>query len=120
MVLENRGLGHPYQTNAYRLLIYRAMTMSRDETTGNIEYFLFFSGEGDYLVSVKFAGHSSAKIATRRASINDISKLLDIVNRQPKTTMSFDEHYGLVQEIRIDLMAKKGTLIVNLISTPQQ
>ena len=73
-----------------------------NDTAGKLaEYLIFFPDEGDFEVSVRFK-KSGARISNRRASADDVAKLLDMLTRSPKPAMYFDEHYGVVDAVRVN------------------
>ncbi len=87
-------------------------------TRGFVEYLLYFRNDGDYLVSVKFSGEFTGKIATRKAALSEVSALIDFLGNEPSAVMLFDEHFGLVKEVHIALKTKQVTMIVELTSNP--
>jgi hypothetical protein len=86
------------------------MNMVQDE----LEYFTFFSGEGQFKVNVKFES-SDSSIATTSASSTDIARLLDLINSDENYVMTFDEHPGVITSINIDVVHRKVQLFVRLI-----
>lgn len=83
-------------------------------TRGFAEYLLYFRNDGDYLVSVKFSGKFTGKIATQKGALSEVSALIDFLGNEPSAVMLFDEHFGLVKEVRISLKTKQVTMIVEL------
>ena len=87
-------------------------------TMGFVEYHLYFRNDGDYLVNVKFSGKGGWKIPMQKAALSEVAALIDFLTEQPSALMLFDEHPGLVKEVRIDPSTRKITMTVDLVLNP--
>jgi hypothetical protein len=77
------------------------------------EYLTFFPSDGFIDIEVNFV-KSAARIAKRRASTSDITRLLELIELNEQPCMTFDEYQGTITEITIDPILKQLRLTVQL------
>jgi len=77
------------------------------------EYLTFFPDAGTIDIEVNFV-KSSARITKRRASLSDITRLLELLESNEQPCMTFDEYQGTITEIAINPILKQLRLTVQL------
>lgn len=77
------------------------------------EYLTFFTNDGNIDIEVIFV-KNSVSIAKRRASLSDITRLLELIESNEQPCMTFDEYQGTITEITIDPILKQLRLTVQL------
>ena len=70
------------------------------------EYLTFFTNDGNIDIEVIFL-KSSVHIAKLRASISEITRLLESLESNKQPCMTFDEYQGTITKITIDPILKQ-------------
>ena len=73
------------------------------------EYFVLFSGDGEFSVEVQFKGEGF--VQPRRATAQEIASIVDAQTGMFHPVLTFDEHPFEIQKYEIDL--QKKTLLIS-------
>ena len=73
------------------------------------EYFVLFSGEGEFSVEVKFKGEGF--VQPRRATAQEVASIVDARTGTFHAALTFDEHLFEVAKYEIDPLNK--TLVIS-------